>query len=82
MAMTLTLHIPDDAVPALRAKARGLPLETFAEQVLLERIQHEGTHTPDSSIADAARRLGTFGKRHGLSLGGVTIRELLTESRP
>ncbi len=80
--MDLTLHIPDDAVPALRAKASGLPPETFAEQVLLERIRDEGAKTPDSSVASAARRLGTFGKRHGLSLGGMTIRELLDESRP
>jgi len=40
--MDLTVHIPDDAVPALKAKACGLPLETFAEQVLLERI-HSAT---------------------------------------
>jgi hypothetical protein len=80
--MNLTLHIPDDAVPALRAKASGLALETFAEQVLLERIQGDRAPAQDSSVADAARRLGTFGKRHGLSLGGMTIRELLNESRP
>jgi hypothetical protein len=80
--MDLTLHIPDEAVPALKAKASGLPLEVFAEQVLLERIRDERGQTPDSTVADAARRLGTFGRRHGLSLGGLTIRELLNESRP
>jgi hypothetical protein len=57
-------------------------LETFAEQVLLERIHDKGTQASDSSVADAARRLGTFGKCHGLSLGGMTIRELLDESKP
>jgi hypothetical protein len=36
----------------------------------------------DESVADAVRRLATFGKRHGLSLGGLTIKELLRESRP
>jgi hypothetical protein len=36
----------------------------------------------DESVAAAARRLATFGKRHGLSLGGLTIKELLRESRP
>jgi hypothetical protein len=36
----------------------------------------------DASVAAAARRLGTFGKRHGISLGGLTIKELLRESRP
>lgn len=80
--MNLTLHIPDEAVPALKAKASGLPLETFAEQVLLERINDKGPQAADSSVAAAARRLGTFGKRHGLSLGGITIKELLNESRP
>jgi hypothetical protein len=69
-------------VPALKAKASGLSLETFAQQVLLEHIRDERSHTPDSTVADAARRLGTFGKRHGLSLRGMTIRELLDESRP
>jgi hypothetical protein len=79
--MNLTLHIPDEAVPALKAKASGVPLETFAEQILMEQIH--GTDTvPVSSVAEAARRLGTFGKRHGLSLGGMTIRQLLDESRP
>jgi len=39
--MDLTVHIPDEAVPALRAKASGVPLEVFAEQVLLEQIQDE-----------------------------------------
>ncbi len=79
--MNLTLHIPDEAVPALKMKASGLPLETFAEKLLMEQIQDADT-APDSSVAAAARRLGTFGKRHGLSLGGMTIRQLLDESRP
>jgi hypothetical protein len=37
---------------------------------------------PNESVAAAARRLATFGKRHGLSLGWLTIKELLRESRP
>ena len=36
----------------------------------------------DDSVSAAARRLGAFGKRHGLSLGGMTTKELLRESRP
>jgi len=38
--------------------------------------------TPDESVTAAVRRLATFGKRHGLSLGGMTVKELLRESRP
>ncbi len=34
------------------------------------------------STATIARRLASFGRRHGLSLGGSTIKDLLHESRP
>jgi hypothetical protein len=47
--MDLTVHIPDEAVPALRAKASGVSLEVFAEQVLLEQIQDEGIPVPTPS---------------------------------
>jgi hypothetical protein len=36
----------------------------------------------DPAIAAAARRLGTFGKQHRLSLGEMTVKDLLRESRP
>jgi len=50
---------------------------------LRERLpSHAPVSNPDESVAAAARRLATFGKRHGLSLGGLTIKELLHESRP
>ena len=34
------------------------------------------------STAVVARRLANFGQYHGLSLGGITIKELRHESRP
>ena len=37
---------------------------------------------PEAEPAAAVRRLASFGKRHGLSLGGATIKDLLHESRP
>jgi hypothetical protein len=37
---------------------------------------------PEAEQAAAVRRLASFGKRHGLSLGGATIKDLLHESRP
>jgi hypothetical protein len=52
-----------------------------ALDALRSRMPHE-EKPADESVAAAARRLGTFGKRHGLSLGGSTIKELLHESRP
>jgi hypothetical protein len=54
--MDLTVHIPDEAVPALRAKASGVTLEAFAEQVLLEQIQDEGV--PVAAEVTPERRTG------------------------
>jgi hypothetical protein len=51
-----------------------------ALEALKSRLPRKGS--TDESVAAAARRLGTFGKRYGLSLGGLTIKELLRESRP
>jgi hypothetical protein len=50
----------------------------------LEGLRHRmpKTTAEDESTAAVVRRLASFGKRHGLSLGGSTIKELLPESRP
>ena len=76
--MNLTVHIPDDAVPALRAKASGVPLETFAEQVLLERIRDEGILRGafDKEKAQAAvARIRDLRKGVRLDLQGMPLRE-------
>ena len=55
--MDLTVHIPDEAVPALRAKASGVTLVAFAEQVLLEQIQDQGVPVA-TEVAPPERRTG------------------------
>ncbi|MBV8361411.1 MAG: hypothetical protein JO189_26255 [Deltaproteobacteria bacterium] len=61
------------------ARTAGEALDQ-ALDALRARLPHEGS--VDESVASAARRLGTFGKRHSLTLSGLTIKELLRESRP
>ena len=81
--MTITLkpeqeRVLTDAVRSGLAQTADEALDQ-AFEALRDRLPQ------DSSIEEsraAARRLATFGKRHGLSLGGVTIKELLRESRP
>jgi len=51
-----------------------------ALDMLRDRL-HRQTAEAESTAA-IARRLARFGKSHGLSLGGATIKELLHESRP
>ena len=81
--MTMKLELAPEVQAGLLSQAQenGLSLEAFAEQVLREKSRTGLLHGPSDS-ADAVRRLATFGKRHNLSLGGMTVKELLRESRP
>ena len=55
-----------------------------AEDVILEALK--ATEPPSAGAGDdrlaAIERLKVFGRTHGLSLGGMTIRELRDEARP
>jgi hypothetical protein len=62
--MDLTVHIPDDVVPAFKAKASGLPLEVFAEQVLLERIH--GDDVVSETTAPLEADSGMVVEKNGL----------------
>jgi len=55
-----------------------------AEDVILQALrsseaEKQGT---DEKRREAIERLRIFGKTHGLSLGGMTIRELRDDARP
>ena len=52
-----------------------------AIDILRERLPFQ-PEAVDDEVAAVARDLASFGKRHKLSLGGLTIKELLQESRP
>jgi hypothetical protein len=82
--MTITLNPEQEklliqAINSGLARTREEALDRALE-ALRALLPHDGP--ADESVASAARRLGTFGRRHGLSLGGLTIKELLRESRP
>ena len=62
--MNLTVNIPDEEIPALRAQASGLPLETFVEQVVLERIHGEGARTPDQPASPPLQTAADIVLRH------------------
>jgi hypothetical protein len=54
-----------------------------AEDVILQALQSSGIEPPPATERDEAIEcLRTFGQKHGLSLGGMTIRELRHEARP
>ena len=82
--MTIVLR-PEQEQVLLEAIHSGLAHTTNealdqALETLRSRLPQQAT--PQAEAATAVRRLATFGKRHGLSLGGSTVKELLRESRP
>ena len=80
----MTIQITKPEVEALinqRLRSGGFK---DAEDVILQALKSSGP-TPreiEEERAAAIERLKTFGKTHGLSLGGITIRELRHEARP
>jgi hypothetical protein len=80
----MTIQITRPEVEAL-IKAR-LQSGRFkdAEDVILQALQTSAPELPatDTQRDEAIESLKAFGKTHGLSLGGMTIRDLRHEARP
>ena len=83
--MTITLSQEQERI--LR-EVVNLGLATSPEEaidqafdVLREKLPFQ-PDVADDELAAIARSLATFGKRNQLSLGGLSIKELLQESRP
>jgi Arc/MetJ-type ribon-helix-helix transcriptional regulator len=57
--------------------------DVLADAMAVWRMQQaQGSLAAGEQRQDAIERLKTFGKTHGLSLGGMTIREPRDEARP
>ena len=83
--MTIILNseqeqVLNDAIKSGLAPTADEALNQALES-LRSRLAQQRART-DDTVAASVRRLATFGKRHGLSLGGTSIKELLNESRP
>lgn len=78
----MTIHITKPEVEALIN--RRLKKGTFkdAEDVIFQALKASEVEVHDVvDRRNAIERLKTFGRKHGLSLGGMTIRELRHEAR-
>jgi hypothetical protein len=80
----MTIRITKPEVEALikqRLQSGGFK---DAEDVIVQALQASGSQPPEfeQQRREAIERLRTFGKTHGLSLGGMTIRELRDQARP
>jgi hypothetical protein len=88
MTITLEIGLELQAELVRQAAARGMGIDAYAA-CLLEEAAHFPVAPrkpkmcpPTQEFAEAIERLRVFGKTHGLSLQGMTIRELRDEVRP
>ena len=80
----MTIQITRPEVEALIKRCLDSGAFKDAEDVILQALrslESEEKGTRDER-REAIERLRNFGKMHGLSLGGITIRELRHEARP
>ena len=77
--MTLKLELPKDVEAGLLAQARasGVSLEDYVGQILRERS--DATIPGKTRSRIAAQRIREL--RKGVTLGGLTVRELIDEGR-
>jgi hypothetical protein len=80
----VTIQITKPEVEALINRRLKTGAFKDAEDVILQalRSSESGESVTEEARREAIERLRTFGKTHGLSLGGMTIRELRHEARP
>ena len=74
----VTVTLEEDVAQWARIEAarRDTSVSRMLGALLKERISAQG-----GSAAEAAERLASFGKRHGLSLRGLKIKSLINEGR-
>lgn len=73
---------------ARQARTQGVEIEVYAASLLeatahCPEVPNKSKASPSAGkVVEAVQRLKSFGKTHGLSLGGMTIRELRHMARP
>ena len=80
----MTIQITRPEVEALINRRLETGSFKDAEDVILQALKSSEAEAQgnDEKRREAIDRLMTFGAKHGLSLGGMTIRELRDEARP
>jgi hypothetical protein len=76
----VTVTLEEDVAQWARIEAarRDTSVSRLLGELLKERMEAIAAKT---SVADAAERLASFGKRHRLSLRGLKIKDLINEGR-
>lgn len=86
--MTITIELAPElhAELARQAAARGVGVDAYAASLVENAAgcaaDRSQPSTPSCDVVEAIETLKGFGRTHGLSLCGMTIRELRDAARP
>jgi hypothetical protein len=86
--ITIELAPELHAALARQAASQGVTIDVYAAGLLEDAAYRPNARGKSHAsprageVIEAINRLKSFGKTHGLSLGGLTIRELRHEARP
>ena len=72
--MQVTINIPDQL--AAEAAARGIAVDTYVEEVLAKQTQETAEHNARMAAVEEMR---SFAQKHGATLGGLRIEDLIRE---
>lgn len=80
----MTIQITQPEIEALINHRLETGAFKNAEDVILQALKSSepNERTLDGGRAEAIERIRSFGRTQGLSLGGMTIRQLRDEARP
>jgi len=83
MTIELSPQVESIVQEAVNSGQYGSAEDVVAAAVAVWQMQQkESSRQTEQQRQEAIERLKDFGKTHGLSLGGMTIRELRDEARP
>ena len=74
--VTVTLEEEAARWARIEAARRDTSVSRLLGELLRERMSNQS-----AQVAEAAGRLANFGRRHKLSLDGLTVKELINEGR-
>jgi post-segregation antitoxin (ccd killing protein) len=75
--MEVTVNVPDQL--AAEARARGVAVKVYVEEVLARQAQQPETEAHRKSVGEAIDRILEL--RKGNTLGGLKVRDLIHEGR-
>ncbi len=72
--MQVTINVPDQL--AAEAAARGLAVDAYIEEVLAKQPRQ---NAEDKARRSSVEQMRQFARKHGATLGGLKLRDLIHE---